>query len=198
MKNLSIPALLISFSILLPWGCQATRGAADGAGDGPEREIAGAPASTHLHLVLRISEDGTAAQVVNAAEIPGDAVLSDSYDGPYLWQVSRDGKAIAAGSVPDPFASRGFAPPGSPAESQGRSKSATISAKVPGASLSDPLESLSVRIYRLRPAADGSGVAKVDAETLERLRREGRLESVAELSGKVLAAQIRKVGRQAD
>lgn len=195
MKTLSIPAVLIAFSTLAPWACQATREASAGNAATAAPETAAATAPTHLHLVLRVGEKGTA-EVVSAAEVPGDPVLSDAYDGPYLWQASRDGAAVATGSLPDPFASRGFAPPGSRGEAQSRQEVATIVIKIPDIGLSGPLASLSVQLFHLRPAPDGSAVPKIDAETVERLRQAGRLEPVARLAGADLAAQIRKVGRK--
>jgi hypothetical protein len=153
-------------------------------------------APSHLHLVLRVPEDG-AAEVLSAAAVPGAAVLSDAYNGELLWLVSRDGRGLAAGSVPDPFESRAFGVPGSTPEGHGRLGAGTIVVLVPGFDLDGPLDALAIDLYRLKPAPDGSAVSRVDPETVERLLQEGRLERVSSLSGRDLAVQIRRVGRTA-
>src|SRR5215213_8993373 len=161
------------------------------------RPATGPPdAARSLHLVLRVSEKG-ATEVTSAAEVPGAAILPDAVTGDYLWLVSRDGRAFVAGSSPDPFATRGYAPPGSPSEQQNRQESGSIVVRVPGLGLDSALESLAIDLYRLRPAPDGSGISQVNPETVERLRKEGRLERLAGLSGADFAAQIRRVGRKA-
>jgi hypothetical protein len=186
MKAFCISSFALALAALPAMACLRVQAVPD----------ASQPAATHLHLVLRVSEKGSA-EVVSAAEVPGAAVLPDAVTGDYLWLASRDGRTLAAGSVPDPFASRGYAPPGSPSEEHGRMEAASIVVRVPGVGLDTPLDSLALELYRLSPAPDGSAMPRIDAGTVERLRKEGRLEQIARVSGAELASQIRRVGRKA-
>ncbi len=188
MKTLSIAASL--FLLLL-----GSRACEPSARDTPREAVATA-APRYLHLTLEVTQAGTA-RVIGAAEISGVATLSDASIGPFLWRVSRDGEALAVGSLPDPFEIRGTGASGAPNESRNLGASGTVTMQVPDLGLDGSLETLRAEIFRLRPAADGSALQRVDAPTVARLEREERLEPVARLGGSDLAAQIRRVGKKA-
>ena len=178
MRKLALPLFLV-----LAAACARSSGVA-----------AGEPASDrYLHLQLRVSETGDW-KVVSAAEVPGKAVISDSYLGDYVYEVRAGDRVIAVESMPDPFETRGFGgPPGSPPGHPGeRAATTTIVVKVPGMGLTGALGALSIRLLKIDTA--GSSLSTIDAATLERLRREGRAKVLVTARGEDLAAQIRQKG----
>ena len=153
------------------------------------------PEGSHLHLRLLITAEGEA-KILWATEVPGDVALSDDTAGDLVYEVARGDELLAVQALPDPFEQRSIPLPGSEIAEHhsGRATSAAIVVKVPRSSLEDPgLDSLSLRLYEMGP---GEAVERLDGETLDRLRREGRLRLKLELAGDVLSAQIRKRGRR--
>lgn len=171
---------------VLAAACARTSGVAAGEPESDEK---------YIHLQLRVAEKGDW-EVTGASEIPGKAVVSDAPIGDYVYEVRARDKTIAVESMPDPFETRGYGgPPGSPPGHQTeRPPTATIVVKIPRFTLGGPLEILSIRLYKIDTG--GSALAKIDATTLDLLKRNGRAQTLVEARGERLAAEIRLQGHK--
>jgi hypothetical protein len=167
-----------------------------GGGEQQKRPSPGAsPAKSHLHLVLRITESGPA-EVVSATEVPGEAVLSDAPTSSFVYEVTSNGRTLAAQALPDPFEIRSFPPLDTPQQGHHieRAKTATIIVKVPQTSLaSATLDKMTVRLYKVKP---GAPIEKVNPAVLKKLRQENRLETRLVIPASTLGPAIRQKGLQ--
>lgn len=149
---------------------------------------------SYLHLVLKLTEGG-GAEVLSAAEVSGEAVISDEPTGDYVYEVTTNNQTLATQAVQDPFEMRSFSGPEGTAQ-QGhhieRAKTATIVVKVPKMNLeSAGLTNLAVRLYRIKP---GAPIAKINTASVARLKQENRLETLIDVVKGKLAPQIRQKG----
>jgi len=114
-----------------------------------------APVDTHLHLVLRVSRNGTA-RVVSAAEVKEKAVLSTFQTGEFIYEVVSGNKTIAIESFADPFQEHGVPGKGKGQETpyvMTRSEGDVI-VRVPGLQLTpQDLSGLTFKIHELKPGA---------------------------------------------
>src|SRR5262245_24390311 len=152
--------------------------------------------TTHLHLVLRITQDGEA-EVIKATELPGEAPLTDAPTGNFAYEVLDDSQPVAVEAMTDPFELRSFSGPEN-SETFGhnieRAESATIVVKVPTAALdSVKLDKLTVRVYRLKPEVN---LEKFDLDELQRMKQGDQVEKVLEVASDKLAPQIKQKGRR--
>lgn len=169
-----------------------------GAGEQKRTVAVGQPApaaESHLHLVLRIGEAG-GVEVLSVTEVPGEAVVSDAAIGNFVYEVTSDKGTLAVESMPDPFELRSFpGAPGTPRQGHHieRAKTATIVVKVPKVNLaSAALDRIQVRMLSIRP---GAPIEQINADVLQRLRQEGRVDVRMNLTGAELAPQVREKGR---
>lgn len=163
-------------------------------GSGPQlgRRIE-APASTHLHLVLRVTEAGTA-EVVSATELPGSPPAPAESTGEYVYEVSSGGQTLAVGSMIDPFETRSF-PSKESGRPQvhmiGRAAEATVVAQVPDMNLgSAALRDMTFTLFKVK---EGYQLSRLDAAALRDLKQQGKLERRIEGSvGNQVMAKGRK------
>jgi hypothetical protein len=162
----------------------------------PKGQSASPGATSHLEVVLRASRDGRV-EVVRATELPGEPVLADAVVGKYAYEVTREGKAVAAEGVIDPFELRAFpGPKGSGFEGHHfqPADSALIVVKIPGATLADAArQGLAVRLYRVQSE---HRLEKLDVGEVARLKSGGELKLEWEVSGLELSQAVHDQGRK--
>jgi hypothetical protein len=154
--------------------------------------------ASHLQLLLRVAEDGSV-EVINATELPGDAVFSDAPVGNYVYEVAQGGKTVAVQSLVDPFEMRSFPGPAEgPTEGHHvhRAPSALLAIKVPHTTLADAqLDGLSIGLHRI---TTDRRLELIDAAELSKLKQSGELQLQLELRGPQLAPAIRLKGRKVE
>jgi hypothetical protein len=152
-------------------------------------------AGSHLHVALRITEDG-AAEVIKATELPGEPIIAEAMTGNFIYEVADDRETLAVETMTDPFELRSFPPPDAPDQghSFGRAQSAMIIIKVPKKTLeSADLDRLAVRLYKIKPDAQ---VETINLSGFRRLKENDQLEQRFEIADQQLGAEIRLKGRK--
>jgi hypothetical protein len=154
------------------------------------------PAGSHLHVVLRLTEDGTA-EVLTATELPGEAVVSDVPAGDFVYEVASDQQTLAVEAVPDPFELRSFPDPEATSfqgHHRARAKTATLIVKVPKASLaSTDLDQLAMRFYKLKPDVQ---LEQINPAELRKLKESDQLEMQLAVPDHQLGPELRQKGRK--
>lgn len=151
---------------------------------------------SHLQLMLRVNADGET-EVLKAAELPGEAPVSDVPTGNFAYEVLDGNEALAVEATVDPFEQRSFSGPDESdthGHSIGRVESAIITIKVPKATLSNAkLDNLAVRFYRIKPEVD---LQQINVAALQQLKQADQVEDVINIEVGKLAPQIRAKGRK--
>lgn len=163
-----------------------------GGGGQKDRKAETVTGEKHLQIVLQVTEDG-AFEVVSASEVPGPATLTDEPLGEFVYEVSEGSRTLAAQALPDPFEMRSFSEDPNQGHHFERAKVATIIVKVPQVTLESPLESLSIKLLRVKP---GGAVDRMNVEELDRLKQSNRIQTVVSIPAEKLAPQIRQRGRK--
>lgn len=157
--------------------------------------VEAASRDSHLVLVLRVNADG-GAELVSATELAGKAALSPEPKGDFLYEVSDGARTLAVEGLPDPFEAHSFG--GQADEASGHhfqgERETTVVVRVPGMSLSDAVEKLDVKLYRLNP---GEPSGHLTPERLTELKQGQRLRTLVHLRADALGPQIRGRGIRA-
>jgi hypothetical protein len=163
---------------------------------GPQKRGAApaAPTTSHLHMVIQVSDDGKSTEVLHVTEVPGEYVGHDQPIGHYITEISHGNQVIAAQAMIDPFETRSF--PGDTPQTRGhhmgRQKTANIVVQAPKTSLTTAT-TLGVKLYKLKPG--GPPIEKITPETVAQLKTANRLEVHTELHPEKLAPLIKEKGK---
>lgn len=152
--------------------------------------------ASHLHLVVHVTATGQA-EVIRATEVPGEVVLHNEPTGHFIYEVARGNDTLAVQAIPNPFEHRSFPAEAGPLKGHGHhideAKEADIVVKVPNTTLPNAA-SLHLRLYKIKPG--GRPIEKIDAATLNALKRANGLETHFELAPEKVAPQIKKIGKK--
>ena len=119
--------------------------------------VEGDEKTSHLHLVLEISKDGSSTKVVSAVRLPGAPLLLKQALGDNIYKMELNGKAVAVTAVPDPFQMRSYASQNdaSAGHSLDTAETGIIVMKVAeGDKVLAQINSLELRAYKLKPGAE--------------------------------------------
>ena len=166
------------------------RGKAPSQSAGVMPATGAAPPKTHLHLVFRLDQSGSAI-LIRAAEVEGEPLLAPSA-GPFISEVSNGSEVVAVQAEIDPFEMRSFrGPEGSGLEGHHfqAAAEAEITVKVPDASLSRDLRRLSIRFFKRE---DGDLAQAVDTKVLDDLKQRGKVKQLSEIQGSLINEEIRR------
>ena len=141
---------------------------------------------SHLRVVLDVGQDGTV-DVVSVTELPGEAALNGAPRGDVVYEFTEGDKALVAEALAgDPFVGHAFG--GGKGHTFVPLPRATIVTTIPNRGKKSALEGLNFKLYRLQA---GPALERVNKFEIEKLKKGGRLKTLAQLPAAKLGPALR-------
>lgn len=155
-----------------------------------QKSNAGIPENAYLNLVMEIKKNGSF-KIIKVTQIPGQVILKDFPTSDFIYEVTDNGKTVAASFFPeDPFKVRGYGGPQNAQETTAQGKSATVVINIPLTDASPAaISKIGLRILQLMP---GTKMSKIDSSVLEDLRAQNKIILLYDLPANKLGPAISK------
>jgi len=147
--------------------------------------------NSYISLIVKLHDKGPP-ELVKVTEVSGRLIVRKESPSSFIYEITKDGKTIQVGFIPDPFMVRSFADPqGEQKENIGKAKSATILLNVPDTDAEAVAKGrIGIKFYKLREGTRNP--ESITIPTFTELLSESRLALKGDLGTEALTAEMKK------